>query len=191
MNYFIPCCGLFKSHGVETLQSVKWGLLQIIPCIREPCILCITLPGVFPGFLTMVLNVDSAIPNLVASATHFLYYRPLRLECPFSVRREDFTLVQFTHQINQNQEFSKTVWWFNSLYIYKEIPTQQLIKSGNLQSIITSPFQLIKYNYLNSYNKTNKCTCVRYVVTYYRLPTYFDHSCSHQGSCIQGLFKLL
>jgi len=84
----------------------------------------------------MVLNVDSAIPNLVASATHFSYYHSLRLECPFSVRREDVPLVQFTHQTNQNQEISKTVWWFNSRYIYKEIPTQQLIKSGNLQSII-------------------------------------------------------
>jgi len=60
----------------------------------------------------MVLNVDSAIPNLVASATHFLYYHSLRLECPFSVRR-DFPVVQFTQQTNQNREFSKTVWWFN------------------------------------------------------------------------------
>jgi hypothetical protein len=61
--------------------------------------------------LTMVLNVDSAIPNLVASVTHSLYYHSRRLECPFSVRREDFSLVQFTHQTNQNQEFSRTVWY--------------------------------------------------------------------------------
>jgi len=74
VNYFISGCGLFKSHGLETLQFLKWEPLQVIPCIREPCIWCITLPGVFPVFLTMVSNVDSAIPNLVASATHFLYY---------------------------------------------------------------------------------------------------------------------
>jgi hypothetical protein len=107
------CCGLFNSHGLETLQFLKWGLLQVIPYIREPCILCVTLPGVSPVMLKMVLNVESAIPNLVASATHFLYYHSLRLECQFSVRR-DFPLVKFTHQTNQNQEFSKSVWWFNS-----------------------------------------------------------------------------
>jgi hypothetical protein len=99
---------------------------------------------VSPVFLTMVLNVDSAIPNLVASATLVLYYHSLGLECPLSGRREDFPLVQFTHQTNQNQEFSKTVWWFNSRWIYKEMPTQQLTKSGGLQSLTSYPDQIIK-----------------------------------------------
>jgi hypothetical protein len=95
-------------------------------------------------FLTVVLNVDTAVPLVRASARHFLYYHSLRLECLFPVRTEDFTLVQFAHQTNQNQEFSKTVWWFNSQYIYKEILTQQLLKSGSWQSVITNTFHLIK-----------------------------------------------
>jgi len=27
VNYLIPFCDLFKSHGLETLQFLKWGLL--------------------------------------------------------------------------------------------------------------------------------------------------------------------
>lgn len=59
---------VFKLHGQQTLQSLKWGLFQAIPLATKPATLCVTLLVSFLCLATL-FSVEGTISIPATSAT--------------------------------------------------------------------------------------------------------------------------
>ena len=70
-DHHTASCSLFKPYSQHSLQVLKWWLFQALPLTKQSATLWMT-HSVSVLFITKVFNVDSAIPNVAASATCFL-----------------------------------------------------------------------------------------------------------------------